>query len=31
VVEQIQQNDLGLPEIPKCIHIEGEWVEGRTL
>jgi LacI family transcriptional regulator len=31
VVEQIQQNDLGLPEIPKCIHIEGEWVEGKTL
>jgi LacI family transcriptional regulator len=31
VVEQIQQNTLGIPDIPKSIHIEGEWVEGKTL
>jgi hypothetical protein len=31
VVEQIQQNILGVPDIPKSIHIEGEWVEGTTL
>jgi LacI family transcriptional regulator len=31
VVEQIQQNILGVPDIPKSIHIEGEWVEGKTL
>jgi LacI family transcriptional regulator len=31
VVEQIQQNILGVPDIPKSIYIEGEWVEGKTL
>jgi DNA-binding LacI/PurR family transcriptional regulator len=31
VVEQIRQNNLGVPEIPKSIHIEGEWVQGKTL
>jgi LacI family transcriptional regulator len=31
VVQQIQQNILGVPDIPKSIHIEGEWVDGKTL
>jgi hypothetical protein len=31
VVEQLQQNNLGVPDIPKSIHIEGEWVQGKTL
>ena len=31
VVEQLQQNSLGIPEMPKCIHVEGEWNEGKTL
>jgi LacI family transcriptional regulator len=31
VVEHIQQNILGVPDIPKSIHIEGEWIEGKTL
>ena len=31
VVEQMQQNILGVPEIPKSILIEGEWVDGTTL
>jgi LacI family transcriptional regulator len=31
VVGQIQQNILGVPDIPKSIYIEGEWVEGKTL
>ena len=31
VVEQIQQNILGVPDISKSIFIEGEWVEGTTL
>jgi hypothetical protein len=30
-VQQIQQNILGVPDIPKSIHIEGEWVDGKTL
>lgn len=31
VVEQLQQNNLGVPDVPKSIHIEGEWVQGKTL
>ena len=31
VVQQIQQNILGVPDIPKSIHIEGEWVDGKTI
>jgi hypothetical protein len=31
VVEQIHQNSLGVPQIPKCIHVEGQWVDGFSM
>lgn len=31
IVEQINHNARGLPEVPKTIHIPGVWIEGRTL
>jgi len=31
VVEQINLNEFGVPETPKCIFIEGKWIQGTTL
>ncbi len=31
VVEQLQNNELGLPAHPKIVNIEGVWCDGRTL
>lgn len=31
VVEQLQNNELGLPEVPKTVTIEGMWCDGNTL
>jgi len=31
VVEQLQNNEFGLPAVPKTVNIEGAWCEGATL
>ena len=31
VVEQLQNNELGLPALPKTVNIEGMWCDGNTL
>ena len=31
VVEQLQNNELGLPPVPKTVNIEGVWCDGVTL
>lgn len=31
VVEQLANNELGLPETPKSVLIDGRWVDGKTL
>ena len=31
VVEQLQNNEFGLPAVPKTVNIEGVWCEGNTL
>ena len=31
VVEQLQNNEFGLPAVPKTVSIEGAWCEGNTL
>lgn len=31
VVEQLQNNELGLPSHPKSVHVDGVWRDGNTL
>jgi LacI family transcriptional regulator len=31
IVGQLQQNEFGLPKVPKVVHIRGEWVDGPTV
>jgi DNA-binding LacI/PurR family transcriptional regulator len=31
VVEQLQNNELGLPDLPKVVSVEGMWCDGDTL